>query len=686
MRTCYFYAITAACCLVTMVLILWSEKLTNLTSSCLFFSNRECNERKSKGISHEPVILFDNLETNRNAASLPPLNRKSMNHQKTKSQKDADSTKRNSGKDADSTNRNSEKDADSTKRNSGKDADSTNRNSEKDADSTKRNSGKDADSTKRNSEKDAIYKGGKEDNVYESHRKDSVLNNEKKDVSGKKDKANGSGKKDNTYGRSTKVTVYINDGKNNVDENGKKNKVYDGDKKDSNYENDKNHGTKDKVHANDGKDDVYENDKKDKVYINGTKDKVRANDGKDDAYENDKKDKVYVNGTKDKVRANDGKDDVYENDKKDKVYINGTKDKVRANDQKDDVYENDKKDKVYVNGTKDKVRSNDGKGEEKGKEVKVYRGDGVKRTVHQGGKRRYLIYQCDETSTCGGWGDRQRGMVSVFLLAIVTNRMFGINMTSPCDLKLFYIPNQVNWIVKKRDLKALSKIHVYGMDRNKNLYNLPTLDFNKRFPQDVVYLHTNIDYFWAIVKNPVFSKHLPKWVAYGRNKAFRTAWNMMMKYTAHFEEHVDNLMSLTSGGDLLCAHVRLRRNPTIPNDAKSINSPATVKHLWKFLDKYVTNSSRVFIATDSLEVRKMSKEYYKGRQLDSGGIILHIDRQRKWSQACEGFEMALLDQAILTQCSVLVSSASMFSQRAAMLSNTKDVFIFQNGTVSKLKV
>ncbi|CAF1473959.1 unnamed protein product [Didymodactylos carnosus] len=50
-----------------------------------------------------------------------------------------------------------------------------------------------------------------------------------------------------------------------------------------------------------------------------------------------------------------------------------------------------------------------------------------------------LIYSC--IRECGGWGDRQRGLESAFLLALITDRRFMIEMNFPCDIRTALQPN-----------------------------------------------------------------------------------------------------------------------------------------------------------------------------------------------------------------------------------------------------
>lgn len=50
--------------------------------------------------------------------------------------------------------------------------------------------------------------------------------------------------------------------------------------------------------------------------------------------------------------------------------------------------------------------------------------------------------------SCGGLGDRLNGIISTFLIAMITRRSFAIDWRSPCSLSEHLIPNEINWDTK----------------------------------------------------------------------------------------------------------------------------------------------------------------------------------------------------------------------------------------------
>ena len=75
---------------------------------------------------------------------------------------------------------------------------------------------------------------------------------------------------------------------------------------------------------------------------------------------------------------------------------------------------------------------------------------------------------------CGGWGDRQRGLVGMFVLALVTGRRFGINMTVPCNVTNFFMPNEYNWIIQEHEIANKSYILLDDMGSRSKVSNTVT--------------------------------------------------------------------------------------------------------------------------------------------------------------------------------------------------------------------
>ena len=220
--------------------------------------------------------------------------------------------------------------------------------------------------------------------------------------------------------------------------------------------------------------------------------------------------------------------------------------------------------------------------------------------------KRYLIYLCDKERACKGWADRQKGMTSAFMLAIVTDRRFGIVLTKPCNLLLFYRPNHVDWIVPESQLAGKSSVSIDDISPNISK-RLGTIDFNREYPQDVVYLRTKSQFFLArLRKNPIYSQKLPIWAKTSYWNAFGMAWSLLMRPTERLQSQVERHLHAVQYADrvhpLVCCHVRTWIG--VGERAHRSKDPLEdVEVVWRFMDPYVKNGSHLFVATDSYKVR-----------------------------------------------------------------------------------
>ena len=308
--------------------------------------------------------------------------------------------------------------------------------------------------------------------------------------------------------------------------------------------------------------------------------------------------------------------------------------------------------------------------------------------------QRYLIYLCDVMWSCGGWADRQKGIVSVYLLSLATGRKFGVMMTKPCNVTQFYTPRDVNWIIPKSEVKGKSFVVLQDMDNRERLFRrLKTMDFNKEYPQDVVYIRTNTaTYLYGIRYSIVYSRLLPGWVRWNTLPVvFAKAWTSLMRPSQSIQHRLDDYLNSVGFPNrthpFVCSHVRIGKSENIRNDFSVMTNVSDLPELWGFLDGYVKNGSLVFLATDNYRVRDLTRHRFGSNVSDTGGTIIHVERQARAKFSCPGFGVAILDQLILTHCDVLITSASGFSQVASYLrGSSKNLFTFQGGKIRKISI
>ena len=161
-------------------------------------------------------------------------------------------------------------------------------------------------------------------------------------------------------------------------------------------------------------------------------------------------------------------------------------------------------------------------------------------------------------------------------------------------------------------------------------------------------------------------------------KIFKPGYIIARKLQAFLQKS-----KVTNSTKLICAQIRLGRNPTMPAD--DIRNPrSSVNIVWDFLRRYNDSSLyKIFVTADSEDVRREAKRYFPQQIIDTEGKIVHVDFYRRSSPTiCQGVEKVLLDQYILSRCDVLIHSRSYFGENAARLKTDRsEIYVFGNGRI-----
>ena len=303
---------------------------------------------------------------------------------------------------------------------------------------------------------------------------------------------------------------------------------------------------------------------------------------------------------------------------------------------------------------------------------------------------RFLVYKC--ISTCGGMGDRQKGMTSAFLFALLTNRTFIIDMPNPCDISQFFQANVYDW-QKCRDKIKRRKVKVHSfMDGNAEKFKnrFPHTNFDQLWTDEVIYIQTNVYFVEAVKRHPLVDERIP-WL---NNRSREDILGHILGVLFRVKENILNgvvefAQNYIKGKDLVCAHVRCGRNPSIPNDGMKDKSAPNVHKILSFLKSYEDgNKYTVYVASDSENVRQECRKMI-GNCVVSNQTIFHIDRSRVSSRktACDGFSTVIFEQLMLSRCDVLLLTRSNFGAMAAYeRGRSENLFLYDGKTDTVLPV
>ena len=304
---------------------------------------------------------------------------------------------------------------------------------------------------------------------------------------------------------------------------------------------------------------------------------------------------------------------------------------------------------------------------------------------------KFLVYVCRDKQICGGWGDRQKGIISVYLLAMLTNRRFAILYDSPCELTKFLIPRDYDWTLCSQYIKKLpeSKIQNFGLYTSfkKDIINM---NLQNNLTSKVVFIHANKMWIKEIMSHPKAAQNIPWAVGKTIPKVNGLVLSRLFQPSQLLADGLQTFLeNISRNRKLICSHLRIGKNPTIPKDSK--RAPVDVIAIFKFLKKFDASSRHaIYVASDSEEVKLSVKgNFTNGNIVDLP--IIHVDYffKAQRSIACDGLYTALLEQHILSRCDLLLLTRSNFGAMAAYMSpKEQEVFIyfFPNKTIIPVSI
>ncbi|XP_067682397.1 uncharacterized protein [Haliotis asinina] len=278
--------------------------------------------------------------------------------------------------------------------------------------------------------------------------------------------------------------------------------------------------------------------------------------------------------------------------------------------------------------------------------------------------KKYIVCVCIG-SYIGGLSDRLKGFVTGYLLSQMLGREFGIVMEQPCNLAEYWQPNMVNWRVDAGQIRALPQQRMRVIDNKQFPIDVQNKDLNNIFKGDVVNITINVNCVRHLMRNPLF-KHT-EWAG---NKTeydiYKHIVGLLFRLSPSTTDRLNALQKRIGDKVLICAHLRMGKSQTLPNDEYRKTRKPKPRKVLTFLQSWnQSDIYKIFIATDSENVRKRFQNAFPETYVENEGPIVHIDRSKNYT--CDGLEKVILDLHVLSTCHVLVMSVSGLSRTAAIL-------------------
>ena len=308
---------------------------------------------------------------------------------------------------------------------------------------------------------------------------------------------------------------------------------------------------------------------------------------------------------------------------------------------------------------------------------------------------KFLVYFCDWTNSgCFGYGDRVRAVISLFYLAILTDRAFLIHWKTPKPLERFLTPKDINWTFPIPLLETRKHFwrNIYSHWREdlqgwqtKNISAVVSLvqkeNFKVYFDKPVEIVTTNV-YFseGAMQKNKYLMQRAqameirPLLPGSQRHAKIGCAFDVLF----NAPPRLHNALQYTrkklreNSSFVIGIHIRLGDKPFgINNTRVSVSDFPKYFLCAKKVEQNLLSldgrkRARWFLATDSLLVKDYARKHFAEKVITEETKPEHIDihKEGENSPSDEGMIGILHDHFMLAECDFLVLSHSSFSTTA----------------------
>lgn len=306
--------------------------------------------------------------------------------------------------------------------------------------------------------------------------------------------------------------------------------------------------------------------------------------------------------------------------------------------------------------------------------------------------KKFLVFTCDK-SMCGGWGDRLKGIVSTFLLALLTDRVFIIDITKPCELEQFLDSHKYKWSICKKYIRFDASVTsedgtVYSTSASAYFNQFKKHDNDAKWESKVIVIRANAYLINALRQYKPSYEKLRWFLNKPNEEIIQQIVHTLFKPSLNLSKDIDNFATEHfKNKHTVCSHIRQGKNPSNPNDSAlpkgTPNTTTVLSFLSRFneSDKYV-----IYIASDSENVKSVARKMFTNF-VGANRTIIHIDRpdtkRRTKEEICAGFNFLLFEQYLLSSCDTLVLTRSNFGAMAAYIrGRSENLFLFQNSTNS----
>ena len=292
-------------------------------------------------------------------------------------------------------------------------------------------------------------------------------------------------------------------------------------------------------------------------------------------------------------------------------------------------------------------------------------------------KSKYLIYDCAVMgSVCGGYGNRLHAITVMFIFALLTKRVFLLQMTHPVDINTYLLQSAIQWNHTPPVELNSHRVDLLDVDNfyaNYKPLENALLDNDNEY--DIIRVRINFGLFYYLVTmNDIMLKNLVSTfnlkTQYDVVLLYGCAFNYLFNYQPTLIQAIDSLQNELGleTGKFVALHVR---SHIIDN---SVFNPLHLEFPFQRMfecatmvaksleDKLNMSKVPIYFATDHPSIIEVAKQKYADVLVLSRAPIFHVDKttyigRKANNQYNNGMIGVLSDIEICSRAAVLVRSA-----------------------------
>lgn len=277
-----------------------------------------------------------------------------------------------------------------------------------------------------------------------------------------------------------------------------------------------------------------------------------------------------------------------------------------------------------------------------------------------------IVWRCE--GVCGGLGDRQRGILTSFMLALATGRAFFIDNETPVPLRHYFsVANPaLHWNFHQDVLVNRTVLEENFLGESPIIGDYSQANLSWYDSYDVV-IQTNS--FWQpfnILRNPSLPQPAHMLRMYKDHILAGCILNYLLVPTTKIQLQVRNQrMSVAQSKPIIAVQIR-------SGDNQAKNATLLQELVDKFqvcitrLQHHLLKPYRIFLTTDSQDVVTMFKALHPD-MLEFTGDIYHVDGPfGSTDNPDAAFSKVILDHVTISMSQELIISRSGFAEYAAL--------------------